>query len=115
MPRVHRADPRLFRDIPGLHCVLDVGHAIVTGMDIGAVQRTLRERICAYHLHNNDGVHDLHNRLREGVFDWTDFAKNCAQYTPDAAGVLEYMNTVDLEAYTQDSMYLEKLINGELM
>lgn len=106
---------RLFHDIPGLRCVLDVGHAIVTGMDIGAVQRTLRERICAYHLHNNDGVHDLHNRLREGVFDWTDFAKNCAQYTPGAAGVLEYMNTVDLEAYTQDSMYLEKLINGELM
>lgn len=106
---------RLFRDIPALHCVLDVGHAIVTGMDIGVIQQTLKERICAYHLHNNDGLHDLHDRLRAGVFDWTEFAKNCALYTPGATGVLEYMNVVELDAYTQDSLYLEKLINGDLM
>ena len=106
---------RLFHDIPALHCVLDVGHAIVTGMDIGVIQQTLKERICAYHLHNNDGLHDLHDRLRAGVFDWTEFAKNCALYTPGATGVLEYMNVVELDAYTQDSLYLEKLINGDLM
>lgn len=105
----------LFRDISALHCVLDVGHAIVTGMDIGVIQQTLKERICAYHLHNNDGLHDLHDRLRAGVFDWTEFAKNCALYTPGATGVLEYMNVVELDAYTQDSLYLEKLINGDLM
>ena len=97
------------------NCVLDVGHAIVTGMDIGVIQQTLKERICAYHLHNNDGLHDLHDRLRAGVFDWTEFAKNCALYTPGATGVLEYMNVVELDAYTQDSLYLEKLINGDLM
>ena len=45
---------------------------------------------------------------------WPSPAKR-ALYTPGATGVLEYMNVVELDAYTQDSLYLEKLINGDLM
>lgn len=102
----------IFRQIPDLHCVVDVGHALVSGMCIERLQRELNHRICAYHLHNNDGIHDSHERLREGVMDWQSFAKNCTQYTPDAAGVLEYMVPTDISVFQEDAAYLEKLINA---
>lgn len=44
---------RIFEDIPTLDCLIDVGHALVTGYDISEMQRKLGGRINAYHLHNN--------------------------------------------------------------
>lgn len=101
---------KLFQDVPEVSCVLDVGHALVTGMDICTVQQELGSRICAYHLHNNDGKHDSHSRLRQGVMDWTAFARNAACYTPDATGVLEYMTETDAKLFREDADYLESLM-----
>lgn len=100
----------IFRQVSDLDCVLDVGHALVTGMDIGNLQKTLGQRICAYHLHNNDGIHDSHDRLREGIMDWKTFAENCVRYTPEAVGVLEYMVHTDMDIYLEDVAYLESLM-----
>lgn len=102
---------QLFRDIPDLNCVLDIGHALVTKLDIAKVQRELGSRICAYHLHNNDGVSDSHERLRLGVMDWETFAQNCKKYTPDAVGVLEYLKYQNLDDYEEDRIYLESFMN----
>lgn len=104
----------IFQQIPDLHCVIDVGHALVAGMRIDRLQRELNHRVCAYHLHNNDGIHDSHERLREGVMDWQSFAKNCVQHTPDAAGVLEYMIPTDMNIFQEDAAYLENLINASI-
>lgn len=101
---------KLFDDIPQLNCVLDVGHAIISGMDVHQIQKTLQERICAYHLHNNDGKKDIHSRLDRGVYSWEKFARSCAAYTPNTVGVLEYMDVPVLSAYIEDSEYIEKLI-----
>lgn len=98
----------LFRNVPDMRCVLDVGHALVSGMDISALQKTLRNRICAYHLHDNDGKADLHLRLNQGICDWNAFAENCHRYTPDAIGVLEYMDITELNAYREDMVFLEE-------
>ena len=100
----------IFRQVPDLDCVIDVGHALATGMNITNLQKTLGSRICAYHLHNNDGIHDSHDRLREGVMDWKAFAENCMRYTPDATGVLEYMVHTDMGIYLDDAAYLESLV-----
>lgn len=100
----------LFKTVPDMSCVIDVGHALVTGMDIGAVQQQLGSRICAYHLHNNDGKHDSHSRLRQGVMDWQTFAQNAARYTPQATGVLEYMTETDPAVFQEDAAYLEGLM-----
>ena len=99
----------LFRQVPDMSCVIDVGHALVTGMDIATVQRELGNRICAYHLHNNDGKHDSHSRLRNGVMDWAAFVQNAARYTPDATGVLEYMTETDMGIFREDAAYLDSL------
>lgn len=103
---------KLFEEIPDMHCVVDIGHALVTSMDIANVQRRLGERICAYHLHNNDGTADTHDRLREGVMDWGAFVQNCTRYTPDAVGVLEYLKHQELAVYEEDRTYLEDLFQA---
>ncbi|WP_298029855.1 sugar phosphate isomerase/epimerase [uncultured Dysosmobacter sp.] len=100
---------RLFKTIPELRCVIDVGHAAVAGMDIAQLQKTLNHRVCAYHLHNNNGRQDSHERLRDGIIDWSAFAEGCAKYTPDAVGVFEYMNYTDMAVYQDDMRYLESL------
>ena len=103
---------RLFTDLPDLHCELDIGHALVAGMDIARLQRELGGRIRAYHLHNNNGRADTHDRLREGVMDWSAFAENCLRYTPDAVGVLEYLKYQDMSVYEEDRAYLSALLSN---
>ena len=103
----------LFRRIPDLSCVVDVGHALVSGMDVSRLQKALGRRIAGYHLHNNDGLRDTHARLREGIMDWAAFAENAARHTPDAIGVLEYMTEIDMEHYRQDAAYLDSLFPAE--
>lgn len=100
----------LFEQIPDMDCVIDVGHALVSGMDISTLQKSLNSRICAYHLHDNDGTKDAHLRLGEGICQWKTFAENCRRYTPEAVGVLEYMDVVDLKAYEEDRAFLESLM-----
>ena len=41
----------LFRDLPDIKCVIDVGHALVAKMDVTRLQQALGGRICGYHLH----------------------------------------------------------------
>ena len=99
----------IFRRIPDLNCCIDVGHALATGMDITRLQKTLGSRICAYHLHNNDGTRDAHNRLREGCMGWNQFAENAKLYTPDATGIIEYLIEDRAEACVEDIRYLAAL------
>ena len=102
----------LFREIPDMSCVLDVGHALVARMDIPTLQRELGSRICAYHLHSNDGLRDQHERLQSGIMDWKTFVENCLRYTPEAVGVLEYLKYQDFTVYEEDRAYLEKLFEA---
>ena len=99
----------MFAQLPKLHALIDVGHALVAGMDVARLQRELGSRIVGYHLHNNDGMHDAHNRLREGYMDWNAFAKNAKLYTPNATGVIEYLIEDRSEACVEDIRYLASL------
>ena len=103
----------LFDQVPDMSCVLDVGHALVAKMNIANLQRCLGERICAYHLHNNDGISDQHERLQSGVMDWKAFAENCVLYTPEAVGVLEYLKCQDFAVYEEDRAYLDAFMSGK--
>ncbi len=100
----------LFSNIKDLHAVIDVGHAIVAGMNIYELQRMLGGRICAYHLHNNNGKKDLHDRILNGIYDWEEFAAGYRKYTPEAVGVFEYMNEIEIEAYYNDFLFLKGMI-----
>lgn len=70
--------------------LIDIGHAHANGWDLHQVMRALKNQIVAYHLHNNDGVHDSHRRIREGTLDFEGFMEQYKCLTPGADLVLEY-------------------------
>lgn len=45
--------------------LIDVGHANANSWDIKKLIEDLKDQIKGFHLHNNDGIHDLHNRLND--------------------------------------------------
>jgi sugar phosphate isomerase/epimerase len=81
---------RLFKNNPALNCIVDTGHAVLGGMDIYEVQKALGSRLKAYHLHDNDGQEDLHQRVGTGVIDWKRFGEGAHLYTPGAQFIMEY-------------------------
>ena len=54
----------------------------------------LKDQIRGFHFHNNDGVHDLHNRLREGTVDFERLLPYIYETVPDASWVIEYTRPV---------------------
>lgn len=97
-----------------LHCIVDTGHAILGGIDIYEVQKTLGDRLQAYHIHDNDGKEDCHQRIQTGVIDWNRFAEGARLYTPNAHCVLEYNATAtkSFQDYKDDADTLRRLIKG---
>lgn len=70
--------------------LIDVGHANANSWNIEKIIVALKEKIIAYHLHNNDGMHDSHNGIREGSFDFEKFIKLYKTFTPNKDLILEY-------------------------
>ncbi|MDY3250547.1 MAG: TIM barrel protein [Candidatus Choladocola sp.] len=70
--------------------LIDIGHAHANGWDLECVMEALKERIVAYHIHNNDGIYDSHRRIHDGTIDFEKFRKDCRRLTPEADLVLEY-------------------------
>ena len=58
-----------------LRMCLDTGHCAVCGVSPATAIRRMGPWIQALHVHDNDGVRDLHWLPYEGVVDWADFAK----------------------------------------
>ncbi len=75
------------RNLPVL---IDVGHANANGWDIPKLIRDLQEQIRGYHLHNNDGIHDLHNRIQDGTLNFRELIPYLDRMTPDVPRVVEY-------------------------
>jgi sugar phosphate isomerase/epimerase len=96
---------RVFKNNPALNCIVDTGHAALGSIDINEVQMALGSRLKAYHLHDNDGHEDLHQRVGTGVNDWKHFGEGARLYTPNAHFIMEYnVNAVsELNDYAQDA------------
>lgn len=80
----------LYRQIPNLNGIIDMGHASLTGLNMKQMLETDGSRIHAYHFHNNDGTKDSHNSIRDGKIDYITFSELFKKYTPEARIVLEY-------------------------
>ena len=93
---------------------MDTGHAVLGGIDIFEVQRTLGSRLQAYHIHDNDGLEDCHQRIGTGVTDWARFGEGARKYTPDANFVMEYNGnaTTCIQDYMEDAEKLRVLVEG---
>lgn len=73
-----------------LDVLIDIGHANANGWDIPRLIDDLKPQIRAYHLHNNDGLRDLHNRIHDGTIDFTMILEKILRTTPDAQLIIEY-------------------------
>lgn len=70
--------------------LIDIGHAYCNGWDLERVILALKDKIIAYHVHNNDGKDDYHKRMHDGTLDFDRFIECYKKYTPHAEIVLEY-------------------------
>ncbi|MEW9122227.1 MAG: sugar phosphate isomerase/epimerase [Thermotaleaceae bacterium] len=70
--------------------LVDIGHAFANNWNLDRVMAELKDKIVAYHLHNNDGVQDNHNRIRDGKLNMDDFFESYRKHTPHADLVIEY-------------------------
>ena len=93
--------------------LIDLGHAGANGWDIQRLIRDLRDQIRGFHLHNNDGMHDLHNRLTDGILDYRELIPCMDLLVPDAPRVIEYSRPAyHGEPLLQDIETLKKLSAG---
>ena len=61
---------------PTMKMCLDTGHASVYGdSPADAVRAIGKDLLATLHVHDNNGISDLHWRPGEGVIDWADFTK----------------------------------------
>lgn len=58
---------------------LDTGHALLVGEDICDVMVKLGDRIEAFHVHDNNGLHDQHLAPYMGILDWDRFIAGLAR------------------------------------
>ncbi len=90
--------------------IIDVGHANANGWDLFRLIGDLKDRIRGFHLHNNDGIHDLHNRLRDGTIDFRKLIPFIVRTVPEAYLVIEYTRPeLHGEPLREDILYLRQL------
>ena len=70
--------------------LIDIGHAHANSWDIRKLIADLKPQIRAFHLHNNDGVHDLHNRINDGTLDFAEVMTCIRAQVPEADLIIEY-------------------------
>ncbi len=70
----------------------DIGHLVVCGLDIRQSLDELGDRICAFHVHDNDGSHDDHLAPYMGIADWDRFAQGLADIKFDSVMSFETIN-----------------------
>lgn len=74
--------------------LIDVGHANANSWDIKKLVEDLKDQIKGFHLHNNDGIHDLHNRLNDGTINFNDLMPFIKSKVPQAAWIIEYTRPI---------------------
>jgi len=52
---------------------LDIGHMLLMGMDVRRVMENIGSRLCAIHIHDNNGIADQHLAPYMGIMDWNSF------------------------------------------
>lgn len=92
--------------------LIDIGHANANGWDLRKVMEELQEKIVSYHIHNNDGKGDLHQRIFQGTLDFEQFLLWYKELTPEADLVIEYSGEYReaVEEVTEDVAYLQNAL-----
>lgn len=76
-PVEHKAYIEAFNDDHVVAC-LDIGHAVVAGYTPHDFVRGLGDSLFCLHVHDNDGISDMHTLPYSGKLDFAEFAKALA-------------------------------------
>ena len=55
---------------PQVRGVLDIAHAYLQGLDVIQYYDYIQEYLVELHVHNNDGIEDLHQAINRGAIDY---------------------------------------------
>ena len=81
---------------PGVRFLLDVGHAHCNRWDIPELIGQLGDRLCGFHLHDNDGSGDAHLPIGHGTIPWDAVFAAMRTLRGDPLYVLEYATNTPL-------------------
>ncbi|WP_213975437.1 sugar phosphate isomerase/epimerase family protein [Tepidanaerobacter acetatoxydans] len=90
--------------------LIDVGHVNANRWNIERIIQTLKNKIIAYHIHNNDGRTDCHDRIKKGSFDMEKFIALYNKFTPNQDLIIEYSSKYkdSAEEIAQDIKWLAR-------
>lgn len=81
---------------PCVRFLLDLGHAHCNHWDIPAVIDRIGDRLCGFHLHDNDGTGDAHLPIGQGTIPWDAVFAAMRGLPGDPLYVLEYATNTPL-------------------
>jgi sugar phosphate isomerase/epimerase len=99
---------------------LDTGHALLTRNDIYSAITELGDRLAVLHIHDNDGVSDLHMAPYMGKMDWERFLRalrdigydGCISYEADSP--MGYFGMAAMKEYLQFLRAIGELFSQKL-
>jgi sugar phosphate isomerase/epimerase len=98
----------LFKEYKNVKALIDVGHAFANAWNVEKLVYELKDKIIAYHIHDNYGSSDLHLPIGKGKFNWHKFFKIYNKYTPEASLVLEYRTGTTKNNIENGIRYIER-------
>ena len=88
---------------------LDTGHSLLASKDIKQFMTDMGDRITCFHVHDNDGVNDLHQAPYTGKLDWDRFIEGLRAIRFNKTLSFETFNavrTVDRELIPETLKYI---------
>lgn len=87
---------------------LDIGHANVKSeIPVSQWIDAWKDKLSHYHIHNNDGVRDLHNLPGDGVMDVAEILRYAEKLTPDATATLEVMDAESGKKWLSENGFIK--------
>jgi sugar phosphate isomerase/epimerase len=76
-------------DSPAVGICLDTGHLNITDEDMITAFDIAKEKIIAFHFHDNDGARDLHLQPPYGTINWPELVNEITKYDYDFPALVE--------------------------
>jgi sugar phosphate isomerase/epimerase len=97
----------LFNEIPTIKALVDVGHAHINRWDIPDLIRELGTRLSSVHLHDNDGLRDLHLPCEQGTIEWKPIWNALNGLQHEYRAILEYQVDTPLETLLEHARLIK--------
>lgn len=93
---------------PCVKYLIDVGHAHFNHWDIPRAIDQTADRLCGFHLHDNNGDGDSHRPIGQGTIPWNDVFASMRQLPESVVYVMEYAAGTPLETLSAGRALLEE-------